>query len=340
MRRHTDPQSKPSTPHDGSYRRLFSHARMVEDLIRRYVAPRWINRLDFSTLEMVPAHFVSENYEQRESDVVWRLRYEPSGEWFYVYLLIEFQSLVDRFMAIRLLAYIMLLHQSLIRDKRLTRSGKLPPVVPIVLYNGTRKWTAPLQVAELIESLPGKAAFLPRFEYLVIDEGHLPREQLEPLDNPVAGVFQLEQSTGLEEIRRIIDGLIEILDDPELRELRRDMATWLRRAVLPARLPGIEVPELQNLQEAKIMLEERAATWPKQWMAEGFAKGLAKGHAKGLAKGHTSGLREALTRQAEEKFGSRTASYSELIAGASEEQLERWLTGILSATDIAELFKT
>ncbi len=323
MGHHADHDPKKQTPHDGSYRRLFSHARMVEDLIRRYVSAPWLDRLDFSSLEMVPAHYVSEELEQRESDVVWRLRYSPAGDWFYVYLLIEFQSRVDRFMAVRILAYIMLLYEDLILKKRLTRLRKLPPVAPIVLYNGLRKWTAPLQVAELIESLPGFEAFLPRFEYLVIDEGHLPQEQLEPLDNPVAGVFQLEQSDSLEEIRRIIDTLIGILDDPELRELRRDMAMWLRRAVFPARLPGIEVPELDDLQEAKIMLAERAATWPRQWMADG----------------RESGLREALVELVEEKFGSLDSRYAELIAEAPEEKLKRWLKGTLHAADASDLFR-
>ncbi|MEM7586688.1 MAG: Rpn family recombination-promoting nuclease/putative transposase [Acidobacteriota bacterium] len=159
----TDPNPTKPTPHDGSYRRLFSHARMVEDLMRRYVDPSWIDRLDFSTLELVPAHYVSEELEQRESDVVWRLRYAPDGEWFYVYLLIEFQSRVARFMAVRVLAYIMLLYQDLILRQQLTGSRKLPPVLPIVLYNGTRRWTAPLQVSELIESLPGCEALLPSF---------------------------------------------------------------------------------------------------------------------------------------------------------------------------------
>ncbi len=331
MAQHTDRDPKQQTPHDGSYRRLFSHARMVEDLIRRYVSPPWLDRLDFSTLEMVPAHYVSEDLEQREGDVVWRLRYGPSRDWFYIYLLIEFQSSVDRFMAIRVLAYLMLLYEDLILKKRLTRSGMLPPVVPIVLYNGSRTWTAPLQVAELIESLPGYEAHLPRFEYLVIDEGHLPQEQLEPLDNPVAGVFQLEQSEGLEEIRRIIDTLIEILDDPELRELRRDMATWLRRAVLPARLPDIEVPELDDLQEAKIMLAERAATWPQKWMAEGFAQGQTRGHE--------SGLRDALIELIEERFGSLDSHQAELIAGAPEEELKRWLKGVLYAISASDLFR-
>jgi len=183
---------------------------------------------------------------------------------------------------------------------------------------------SPLQIAELIESLPGYEAHLPRFEYRIIDEGHLPPEQLEPLDNPVAGVFQLEQSEGLEEIRRIIDALVDILDDPELLELRRDLATWLRRAVFPARLPEIEVPELHDLQEAKIMLAERAATWPRQWMAEGYA----------------SALRETLTEQIEGKFGAVDSRYVELIAVAPEEQLKVWLKRILKARAAADLFRS
>ncbi len=230
-------------------------------------------------------------------------------------------------MAIRVLAYIMLLYEDLIRKKRLTRFGKLPPVVPIVLYNGDRRWTAPLQVSELIESIPGFRRHLPSFEYRVIDEGHLPREQLEPLDSPVAGVFQLEQSSGLEEIRRIIDSLIEVLDDPELSELRRDMTTFVRRSIQQARIPGEEIPELQDLQEARIMLAERAASWPREWMAEGYQKGCLEGQ------------RIALADLAREKFGSLEPRHADLIAEASQDQLRRWLKSILTATTPAEVFR-
>ncbi len=234
-------------------------------------------------------------------------------------------------MAIRVLAYIMLLYEDLIGNKRLTKSGKLPPVVPIVLYNGIRPWTAPLETRSLIESIPGFERHLPDFEYLVIDEGHLPREQLEPLDGPVTGVFQLEQSKGVEEIRRIIDGLIEVLDDPELRALRRDMATWVRRAVLPARLPGVEIPELQDLQETQIMLQERAATWPKEWMAQGYKKGREEGREEGR--------RVALTELAEEKFGAMEPRHKMLIANASEDQLRRWFKRILTAGSPDDVFR-
>jgi len=44
---------------------------------------------------------------------LWRVRCRD--EWIYVYILIEFQSTVDRFMAVRLMTYIGLLYQDLIR---------------------------------------------------------------------------------------------------------------------------------------------------------------------------------------------------------------------------------
>ncbi len=68
---------------------------------------------------------------------------------------LEFQTTVDRYMAVRLLACVSLLYQGLIRAGQLPASGKLPPVVPIGLYNGRGRWTAPLNVTGLMESVPG-----------------------------------------------------------------------------------------------------------------------------------------------------------------------------------------
>jgi hypothetical protein len=73
--------------------------------------------------------------------VIWRVRW--GQDWLYVYLLLEFQSTVDRFMAVRILSYVGLLYQDLIRSGQLTASGQLPPVLPLVLYNDVRRWQAP-----------------------------------------------------------------------------------------------------------------------------------------------------------------------------------------------------
>ena len=40
--------------HDPAYKRLFSQPRMVQDLMRGFVAPDWSDALDFSTLKLEP----------------------------------------------------------------------------------------------------------------------------------------------------------------------------------------------------------------------------------------------------------------------------------------------
>jgi hypothetical protein len=39
--------------HDASYKLLFSHARMVEDLLRGFVHEAWVHDVDWTTLERV-----------------------------------------------------------------------------------------------------------------------------------------------------------------------------------------------------------------------------------------------------------------------------------------------
>ena len=51
----------------------------------------------------------------------------------YILILIEFQSRVDPVMALRQLVYVASFYEDLYKQKRLTESGKLPPVLPIVL---------------------------------------------------------------------------------------------------------------------------------------------------------------------------------------------------------------
>src|SRR5688572_27543916 len=155
--------------HDGSYKLLFSHPRMVADLLRGFVRAQWVAELDFSSLEKVSTHGVSDRLRRRESDVIWRIRWDGKERSPFVYLLIEFQSHPDRFMALRLQTYVSLLHQDLVRRKQLTDDRKLSAVLPLVLYNGTRHWNAPAHLSELIADTPAELRrYCPQLCYFLI----------------------------------------------------------------------------------------------------------------------------------------------------------------------------
>jgi predicted transposase/invertase (TIGR01784 family) len=319
------------TTHDTAYKQLFSHPRMIEDLLRGYVTEEWVSEIDFSTLERVADSFISDDFREREDDVIWRVRW---GErWLYLYLLIEFQSTVDRFMAVRLLTYIGLLYQDILRAHRPGRHEYLPPVLPIVLYNGEERWWARTELAQLQEPhLPQSLArFQPDLRYLLLDESRLADHPQPATRNLAAALFGLEGSRSAEDLIEVLGRLVEWLQDPEQDDLRRSFVTWLRRIGLKRHVPEEDFTEFHELQEIHSMLADRIDSWFQQWKEEGLAQGLEKGMQKGGSR--------LLLQQIHHRFGPDLPNWVEpRLESASPEQLERWGLALLTASTLAEVF--
>ena len=299
------------TDHDPGYKRLFSHPEMMRDLLIGFVREPWIADLDFTTLEKYPGEFTDDRLRQRRNDVIWRVRWGP--DWLYLYVLLEFQSGVHPFMAARLSTYLDLLYQDLIRSRQLGgRRGqrRLPPVVPIVLYNGRRRWTAPTELADLIEPGPsGLDAYRPQLRYLLIDEGAYRDAELATMRNLAAALFRLENSRDPEPVRAVLIALAAWLNAPEQCELRHSFVVWLREAFLKTRLPATPFPELNDLEEIRIMLSERVLDWTVQWKQQGLQEGRQQGRQEGLQEG-LQGERRLLVRQIRRRFGEAIALQS------------------------------
>ena len=297
--------------HDHSYKLLFSHRQMVADLLRGFVTDDWVRAVDLTTLERVHSSHISTDLREREDDMLWRVRWQYT--WLYVYLLLEFQSAVDKYMAVRIQTYVGLLYEGLIRSGQLTPSGMLPPVVPMVVYNGRGPWTAALDVAELIEAMPGGlAVYRPQLPYLLIDEARYSDSELAAGQNLAAALFRLENSRTPTDVQRVLAALVAWLHDPEHDSIRRAFTVWLKRVLLPGRLPTVAIPEVQDLMEMQSMLAERVLEWHQQWKEEGLQEGRARRATRreGLQQGLQQGLaaeRALLLRQARKRFGQPLA---------------------------------
>lgn len=95
--------------HDSSYRLLFSFPEMIRDLLLGFVDEPWVAEVDLSTLERISSAYVSDGLRDREADIVWRVRWRDQR--MYRYILLEFQSAVEKYMAVRVLTYEGLLYQ-------------------------------------------------------------------------------------------------------------------------------------------------------------------------------------------------------------------------------------
>ena len=290
-------------PQDASGKLLFSHPRMVEDLLRGFVTGPWSDALDFATLENRSAAFVSDDLRRRHGDLLWRLR---CGEtWLYVPL--EFQSTVDRSMAVRLLTYTGLLYQDLLRRGELNPDGKLPPVLPVVFYNGRRsRWTAAREVSETLSPVvEALARYQPSQRYFLLDVGRYGADDL-PRGNLVSALILLENSRTPGELGRALDALLGWVRGPGERELKRAFGEWIRQVLLRGRFPEATLERAAELEEVRTMLEEQVQEWTKQWFEEGREEGREQGQ------------RALLRRQAARKFDAEAAErLSELLNGLS-----------------------
>jgi predicted transposase/invertase (TIGR01784 family) len=312
--------------HDSSYRNFFSHARMVKDLLRGFVHEAWVDQLDFDTLELVNANLVGDKLDRREDDVVWRLRYQ--GEWFYIYLLMEFQSQPDQSMALRMMVYVGLLYQQLQKCGLLKPGDPLPPVFPLVLYNGTRPWNGSCELSDLLIPAPGELKrYQPSMRYLLIDESNY-ADLSEPAEqgNLAAALIQLENSRTPEDLRRVIRLLLHWLHAPEQAGLRRAFTVWLGRVLLPGKLKGIKLPELNELEEVDAMLAERVKEWTRDWEQQGMQKGMQKGEVL------------FLQRQLVRKYGPLPPVLEQRIQQAEPEQLFQWGERLLFAESLSQVF--
>jgi len=310
--------------HDRGYRMLLSHPRVVEDLITSFVPGDFVRDIDFSKLKSCARSFVTENYREREADVIWHVKVK--GRPVYFYILIELQSSRDRWMALRMLVYILLLYQDLIVKEKIT--GKLPSVFPLLLYRGDIEWKDPLSLSDLIE-VPFKAfrPHVPEFSFLLIDEKRFSKESLLALDSIMARVFLVEKAT-LDDLSRISAAFQEIYQKEVKLPLKRILKIWFMRKLRMSGLPtaGVNLDKGEVFEVLEANIARDRARLREEARREGSVEGMEKGMEEGMEKGRVEGRNEEKYEIAR-KLGALGESIGKiaLVTGLSEEQIEALL---------------
>ena len=307
--------------HDERYKTIFVHPRMVEDLLRGFVAREWSGAIDFSTLRKMPAEYVSSTRISRRGDAVWQVRFRDGR---HLLVVLEFQSRHDARMALRILAYTALLYQELDRNETplLDEHSRLPAVLPVVLYNGETPWKAVEEVSELIQPVDEVLVpCQPSQRYRVLDERHVGDDDL-PSRNLMTAVVRLEQIRAPSDLVPLTGMLRDWLRSPEDDDLRRAFTDWVRNIAQRLMPGGAKLGSEMTLEDVRMTLVERVGEWPKQWLREGREQGIREGIEQGLEQGLERGLerglsheRALLRRQAISRFGPDTARrLSEMLA--------------------------
>ena len=307
--------------HDPIYRRLFGYRRMVADLLRVVGDAELLREVDLDRLEKLPADYVGDSGQQRRGDTVWRASYR--GGFLYLLILLEFQSTSDSLMALRNLEYTALLYRELERRVELGVPGSWPPVLPVVLYNGEARWTAELEMRELIAPVPGLIApCQPSQRSLLLDERRVAVDDL-PLGNLVRALAGFEQSRSPTELAQVAVAVNDWLREQSEPGLADVFVDWMHQIAARMARAGELAPLGRNLEEAAMTLVERVAQWPEQWRQEGVVQGRREGVAQGRREEAADRLaweRGMLSRQAALRFGSRVGDQIRTLLDDTEDR--------------------
>jgi len=260
--------------HDRRYKRLFKNPEYLKQLLETFVDEDFVKDLDFKNAITIDKSFISGKYKERESDIIYILKYKDRE--IYIYILLEFQSTVDRFMAQRMLRYILELYETI---TSVSSPDILPAVFPLLLYNGDAKWTAPENIDQLIESaIPPE--FIPHFRYFKISENEFSKEDLLKIKNAVGALFLVE-NLDKNEIEPYLNEIFEIMKNQQ-KEVVTEFVRFVKNYFLSEPEINEEINKYDNEMRGNAnMLAKTVELWKEELLLTGEQKGFQKGSLEG-----------------------------------------------------------
>ncbi len=230
---------------------------------------------------------VTKRFKEKESDLIYSVNYKDRP--MFIFLMTEFQSTVDRTMPLRFLRYIAEFYENLDRGSQQER--RLPPVLPILLYTGSARWTAPASFQAMVEqSLPSK--YIPHFEYFPILVNEIPAETLYNMKNAVSAVFYFENSR-VEDIIATIDALFEIVKNED-NEVFMEFRRWLNDCLEP--LEDNKIRQKVGMVFSQKEKNPMFAASVEEYKAKLFEEGKQEGISEGIRRGKQEGIREGVRK--------------------------------------------
>jgi hypothetical protein len=301
------------TPHDRYFRESFARVEVARDFLRHHLPATVLAELDLATLEISADTFVAEDLRGEWSDLVYRVAYRDGT--LEVYLLFEHKSWPEHWTLLQLLRYVVASGERF--RKQHPKARRLPPVYPLVLYHGKRRWRVPRSFHELVAPLPeALAPFVPQFRYALQDISARTGAEIK----------------GAVLTRLVLLALRHIFSDAPAERLR-ELLELIRQIEDVTAATEILYALLHYYVQASGRLDERdvRTLLAEMPMGETLMQTFIDRHR---AEARQEGEAAVLLRQIERKFGPPGEAVRRRIAQADAETLLAWSERILTAEDL------
>ncbi len=166
--------NKIQNPHDRFFKETWTNPEVARDFLETYLPSEILSAINLDSLEICKDSFVTEELGEFFSDILYKIGI--SDESGYVYFLFEHKSYPDAGIHFQLLQYIVEIWR---QHKKENRSGKLPPIIPLVLYHSEKKWEVDTRFSSAV-MLPNGSflEFVPDFRFILYDLSRYSDEEI------------------------------------------------------------------------------------------------------------------------------------------------------------------
>jgi len=152
---------KPAKPHDEFFKATFGRLEIALDYVQKMLPAALVAELDTSKLTRVNGSYVSKTLQEYFSDLVFELPFKRQDLACNICLLFEHKSEVPTHPHLQLLRYILDGMEEQLKQKK-----KLSPIIPIIIYQGKKRWKVRDLSKYFGKSIPESLLrYLPRFDY-------------------------------------------------------------------------------------------------------------------------------------------------------------------------------
>jgi len=252
-----------------------SDIRVASDFFKGHLPTALLSKLDLTTLSLQISTFIDEAYQSTEADLLYSVIVGDSLA--YLYILCEHQSEIDKYMAFRLLVYIV---RAIELHRKKHPNDPLPLIYPLVVYSGEKCWNAPRDIYGLFgeeENLARQIMFKP---FQLIDLARLDEQEIR--QHVWAGLveFTLKYRSVVRNAVAFYDVLLPWLKNIEQQQGESYCKTVLNYAinVLDINDENIFVQKIQEHLTGNLRGE--AMTLAQRFEQKGMEKGIEKGIEK------------------------------------------------------------
>ena len=308
-------------PHDKGYKRIFSIKKNFLDFIKKYIGLDWMMEIEEKDLELIDKEYITDQFDTYESDLVYKVHIKTGT--IYLFFLFELQSYNDFTMPFRLLVYMTAIwldyFKNCDKNERKRMDYRLPAIMPIVLHNGERNWTASRSFGEMIDHADLFKKYVVDFEYALVSVNRLTESEISNSNTLIDNIFLADKKRTKQEW---IDGIAELMH--RIRAMDKDdlneWITWFSNVIRKLN------------EEERSEFIEQLKKGDEKIMCSSFERLLNKEKAEGRAEGKAEAVIELL-----EDIGELSESLRNHIMEQTDlELLRRWHKAAAKAKSIED----